>query len=347
MDVAPTTILLLDDRPARAKRLQLALGRMLPRVPVQFLSNAMQAVEHLRKGRDILLMVSKDVGLELKIQATLEDLCHQAASRFWIYDGAHRAIGYTEDRAEKEVTVRSSGAHDFSLLAARILGKPLPESDWQESAVKPKSTQTPDMARLCQTKPPKPGQISLIAIGASTGGIDALVEVLSSLDINTPPILIVQHTRNSDGASLIHVLNKASRLEVVPASHNAPLFPGRAYLMCGDQEHLTIGGSQKRTQKLVASDPVSGHRPSVDVTFRSVAEHGDSVLGVLLTGMGKDGAAGLKEIKDAGGWTIGQDEASSVVYGMPRAAFDIGGVCEQLPLSAVGPRIQLLTRARP
>ena len=124
---------------------------------------------------------------------------------------------------------------------------------------------------------------------------------------------------------------------VQEATNGAPLAPGHVYLAPGGATHLSVsGGGSQVVCKLVASDLVNGHRPSVDVLFNSVAQlYGPKAVGVILTGMGRDGAAGLKAMRDAGARTIGQDEATSIVYGMPKAAFELGAVERQLPVSQI------------
>ncbi len=131
-------------------------------------------------------------------------------------------------------------------------------------------------------------------------------------------------------------LNKVSAATVSEAEDGAPLKPGHVYIAPGGEAHLAVSGGRCR---LVAADPVNGHRPSVDVLFGSVAQLGRPMTGVILTGMGKDGARGLLAMRQAGARTLGQDEASCVVYGMPRAAFELGAVERQLPLSRMAPAI--------
>ncbi len=131
-------------------------------------------------------------------------------------------------------------------------------------------------------------------------------------------------------------LNKAWAAAVSEAEDGAPLRPGHVYIAPGGDAHLVASGGRCR---LIAADPVNGHRPSVDVLFGSVAQLGRPMTGVILTGMGKDGAKGLLAMRQAGARTLGQDEASCVVYGMPRAAFELGAVERQLPLSRMAPAI--------
>lgn len=172
----------------------------------------------------------------------------------------------------------------------------------------------------------------ILAIGASTGGVEALVAILSAFPADCPATVITQHMPATFTRSFAARLDRVSAASVQEATDGAPLTPGNVYLAPGGATHLEVSGGTPRC-RLVASDPVSGHRPSVDVLFRSVARVGRPMTGVILTGMGRDGASGLLEMRQAGARTLGQDEASSVVYGMPRIAYEIGAVERQLPLS--------------
>jgi two-component system chemotaxis response regulator CheB len=177
---------------------------------------------------------------------------------------------------------------------------------------------------------------SIIAIGASTGGVEALISVLSAFPINCPPTVITQHMPAGFTASFASRLNQVCAPAVSEATDGAPLEIGRVYVAPGGGAHLEISGSDKFVCRLRAGDPVSGHRPSVDVLFSSVARAAQArSLGVILTGMGRDGARGLLAIREAGGETIGQDEASCIVYGMPKAAHELGAVARQAPLSKI------------
>ncbi|MCG8568827.1 MAG: chemotaxis response regulator protein-glutamate methylesterase [Spirochaetes bacterium] len=166
----------------------------------------------------------------------------------------------------------------------------------------------------------------VIAIGASTGGTVVLRYILSRLPINCYGIVVSQHMPEGFTAQFSNSLNMVSSLEVKESSDQDKISTGRAIIARGNH-HLKIIRSGAFYQCLHSKEPqVNRHRPSVDVMFQSVAENvGKNALGILLTGMGKDGAEGLKMIKEAGGSTIAQNEQSCVVFGMPRAAIEIGG----------------------
>ena len=175
----------------------------------------------------------------------------------------------------------------------------------------------------------------LILLGASTGGVDALLAVLSAMPVDCPPIAVVQHTGQGFSESLIRLLDRRCALTVEAARNGMELRPGRVCVAAGCPGHIRLK-SNKPYRIAVESGPlVSGHMPSVDALFRSAVPMAPMVVAALLTGMGRDGADGLLALRNAGAATIGQDESSSVVYGMPRAAWEIGAVRQQFPLSEI------------
>lgn len=176
----------------------------------------------------------------------------------------------------------------------------------------------------------------VVAIGASTGGTDAILEVIRDLPTDFPPTLITQHMPAGFTTMYAERLNRECKAQVREVEDGDRLEPGLMLLARGDQ-HLRLA---RDARGLFASsktgEKVSGHMPSVDVLFDSVARTlGPKGVGVILTGMGSDGATGLLRMRKGGAYTIGQDEASSVVYGMPRAAFERGAVATQLPLDDI------------
>lgn len=181
----------------------------------------------------------------------------------------------------------------------------------------------------------QPGKIEIIAIGISTGGPNALREVFAELDPQLPqPIVVVQHMPPGFTYEFANSLNKICPLEVKEAQEGDLVKPGRILIAQGGK-HLVV---EKKPLGVIAhisdAPPQSGHRPSADVLFASVAEQFQNrALGIIMTGMGKDGAASLTRLYQEGSRTIGQDEASAIVYGMPRVAFEMGGVMEQVSLS--------------
>ncbi len=179
----------------------------------------------------------------------------------------------------------------------------------------------------------------VVAIGASTGGVDALQTVISHYPENCPPTVIVQHMPPKFTANFARRLNATTAVNVVEAEDGMSVRAGTVYLAPGGDRHLHLDYRSGIRCRLREGPSRSGHSPSVDELFDSVAKLGNRALGVLLTGMGADGADGLLAIRQAGGRTIGQNKDSSVIYGMPRVAFERGAVQKQLPLNLIGPTI--------
>lgn len=177
----------------------------------------------------------------------------------------------------------------------------------------------------------------VIAMGASTGGVEALKTILGQLPGNMPPILIVQHMPPVFTASLAERLDQSCLSKVQEARHGQALMPGHVYIATGYYHLKVIKHSQWQYYcQLEESEPINSQRPSIDVLFHSLAQQAeDSAVGVLLTGMGVDGAEGMLAIRNAGGVTVGQDEASSTIYGMVRQARTIGSVASQEPLDRI------------
>ncbi|HRD45569.1 MAG TPA: chemotaxis response regulator protein-glutamate methylesterase [Caulobacter sp.] len=174
--------------------------------------------------------------------------------------------------------------------------------------------------------------------GNNAGGVEALLQVISGFPANCPPTLITQHMPATFTKSFAKRLDNASAAHVTEAEDGDLLEHGRVFLAPGGARHLTVHrtGNQLRC-RLVEGEPVNGHSPSVDVLFESVVKAvGGKAAGAILTGMGRDGAKGLLAMRQAGARTLGQDEASCVVYGMPRAAFEIGAVERQYPITRIG-----------
>ena len=175
----------------------------------------------------------------------------------------------------------------------------------------------------------------VVGIGASTGGVDALIAVLSAFPRACPPTVITQHMPATFTASFARRLDQICAATVDVARDGAPLRPGHVYVAPGGPAHLEVVGRRTLTCRLTPGEPRSGHRPSVDVLFSSLAALGNRAVGVILTGMGGDGAEGLLAMRRAGAATFGQDEATCLVYGMPRVAAEAGAVERQLPLEAI------------
>ncbi len=186
----------------------------------------------------------------------------------------------------------------------------------------------------------------LVAIGSSTGGVEALREVITALPPDAPPVVITQHIPPRFSESFATRLDGLSAVRVKEAADGERIVAGHVFIAPGDR-HLAVRRSGAMLVTHVHDGPlVSGHKPSVDVLFHSVAEAcGSKAVGVILTGMGRDGAEGLLRMRQAGAATLGEDESSCVVYGMPKAARDIGAVEKELPLSRIADEILRLCRS--
>jgi two-component system chemotaxis response regulator CheB len=179
----------------------------------------------------------------------------------------------------------------------------------------------------------------IIAIGASTGGTEAIKEVLIRMPANGPGIVITQHMPEAFTASFAQRLDSLSPMTVLEAKDGMQIIPGHAFIAPGNHHLLITRNGARYVCRLNDGPPVNRHRPSVDVLFRSVAENvGPNAVCIILTGMGDDGALGMKEMHDAGIQTLAQDEKSSVVWGMPGSAFKLGGVDELLSIDRVAGR---------
>jgi two-component system chemotaxis response regulator CheB len=222
----------------------------------------------------------------------------------------------------------ASGAEGFQDLIEKV-------KTAARSSVRPRS-EAPAVDRRRDYRPGR----DIVAIGSSTGGVEALLTVLTGFPDTCPPTVITQHMPATFTKSFAARLDRSCGATVTEAYDGAPLEIGKIYLAPGGDTHLEVVRAGGLRCRLRQGDLVSGHRPSVDALFNSVAVAAkDGAVGVLLTGMGRDGAAGLAAMRKAGARTLGQNESTCVVYGMPRAAFELGAVQRQLPLPAIGPAI--------
>ena len=193
----------------------------------------------------------------------------------------------------------------------------------------------------------KPGKIEVIAIGISTGGPNALRDVFKMIDPHLKqPVLVVQHMPAGFTKEFANSLDKICALSVKEAEDGEPIEGGKVYIAPGNYhiyvEQTPLG---KKMLRLSQEPQRNGHRPSADVLFESVAKvYQNRALGVIMTGMGKDGAVELAEMRKQGAWTLGQDEASAIVYGMPKVAYELGGVQKQVSLEKMADEISKLAR---
>lgn len=253
-----------------------------------------------------------------------------------------------------EVTLRALelGAVDF-IAKPRAESAALLQGYADEVRDKIRAARGAHLRRPLAAAPPEPARAEaaagvpsrvlaekLVAIGASTGGTEAIKEVIARLPAEVPGIVMVQHMPEAFTPSFAKRLDSLGAVRVVESKGGERIQPGHAYLAPGHSHLLVRKSGAGWVTELARSEPVNRHRPSVDVLFHSVAkEVGRNAIGVILTGMGKDGAQGMLAMRRAGAWNIGQDQESCVVYGMPREAAQVGAVAEVAGLSGVAARI--------
>jgi two-component system chemotaxis response regulator CheB len=260
----------------------------------------------------------------------------------------------TQAGADVTLEALEIGAVDFIAKPTKDIGTVMTELAGDLQSKVKAASRVRVRARHFEQKPkPKPladkfSPRKIVTIGASTGGVEALKAVLIHLPENCPPILITQHMPERFTASFARRLNSECAMTVTEARNNDVVEQGHVYIAPGAR-HLELARNAGRfVCRLTDDPPVSGHRPSVDVLFRSAAKvAGPDVVGVILTGMGKDGSDGMVQLREAGGITIGQDEATSLIYGMPRVAFERGAVQRQYPLHDIADAILDACRERP
>ncbi len=257
----------------------------------------------------------------------------------------------THRGAEATLAALEIGA--FDCVGKPQPGEPRPFGDLAEKVKAAARTQRSFVqpAKTVVTPPPAVADFrvgrKIVAIGSSTGGVEALIAVLQKFPANCPPTVITQHMPPTFTKSFAERLNRLCAPVVEEATDGARLEIGKVYLAPGGDRHLQVANASAPCCRLVERPPVNGHRPSVDVLFDSVAElAGRNAVGAILTGMGRDGAAGLLKMRHAGARTLGQNEKTCVVYGMPRVAYELGAVEQQLPLAAIGEEILKMTAAR-
>jgi two-component system, chemotaxis family, protein-glutamate methylesterase/glutaminase len=238
------------------------------------------------------------------------------------------APDFAERAAEIMNTIKTMSGVRVVKRRPRLGGVPDPRPETRDPRPEPAKAPAPS------ARPSARRRIDLVAIGSSTGGPDALGKIVGALPPSAPvPILIVQHITVGFHQGLVDWLNNVTPLNVKLGVDGEPIKAGEVVIAPGEH-HMTVDAG--RRIKLIDDVAVRGHRPSATKLFQSVTKaYGAKALGVILTGMGDDGADGLVDLHNAGGWVIGQDEATCVVYGMPREAALRGAVNEVLPLGEI------------
>lgn len=243
-------------------------------------------------------------------------------------DYAEEIVSKIKSAAAAKVVARdtrSSAKNSAAVTMDREAGNSLDE----------KYSATVILQRPAQIKTLKTTE-KIIAIGASTGGTEAIKEVLMQMRPDNPAIVITQHIPPVFSSAFARRMNQCSAMTVIEAADGQQVLPGHAYIAPGDRHLLLVRDGARYRCQLNDGPPVNRHKPSVDVLFRSVAQSaGKNAIGVILTGMGADGARGLHEMRDAGAITIAQDEKSSVVWGMPGEAVKLGAAHKVLALNQI------------
>jgi two-component system chemotaxis response regulator CheB len=245
-------------------------------------------------------------------------------------------LGAVDFVTKPKISIQSGMQEYADLIADKIRAAARARIRRQAPPSTPQGQQGQPSAVLPTLKNPLTSSEKLIIIGASTGGTEAIKEFLMQMPSDCPGILIVQHMPEGFTRSFAQRLNSLCRIAVSEAAHGERILPGHAYLAPGHSHLLLARSGANYMTQLDQGPPVNRHRPSVDVLFRSAAAHaGKNAVGVILTGMGRDGAAGMLEMRQAGAWNVAQDEASCVVFGMPREAIAVGAAHEVGPLQAL------------
>ena len=264
----------------------------------------------------------------VEAEAAAKERAERAAAESAAKAKAERAAAESAAKAKAERAAAESAAK------AKAAAEPT-VSETSDPAAKAFAAATAAKQKILSPFSPK-GKCHVIALGASTGGTEALQTVLQDLPDNTPGILIVQHMPEMFTKMYADRLNRVCKMRCIEARDGERVEVGKIILGAGNY-HLRLARDSKGYYVTSQhGEKVSGHCPSVDVLFQSVAEvAGKDAIGAIFTGMGADGAVGLKKMRDAGAFTIGQDQSTCVVYGMPMVAYNMGAVCRQAPLDKI------------
>ena len=338
-------VLVVDDS-ATVRQVMQAILQTDRRITVSVASDPLIADVKMQKERPDVVITDLEMprmdGLTFLRKIMAESPLPVVVCSGYAAKGTDLALRALEEGAVEIITKPKLGVRDFlhesavllldavwSAAEARVLGRP---------AVPAPARLTADAVLPLRPKArdwnPTHG---LIAVGASTGGTEALRVLLTAMPPDCPPIVVVQHMPENFTKAFANRLNQDCSIEVSEAADDVPLRRGMALIAAGNY-HLVVNNSGSNLVVNIMDGPlVSRHRPSVDVLFRSVAvSAGRNAVGVIMTGMGDDGAQGLLEMKETGAITIAQDEASCVVFGMPREAIARGAVDLVLPLTQIG-----------
>jgi two-component system chemotaxis response regulator CheB len=341
----PLRVLVVDDSAVVRVSLMHILGRAGMEVAVAL--DPIIAMEKMRRERPDVIVLDLEMprmdGLTFLHKLMAEDPLPVVVCSGLVAPGSELALRALEEGALDVVAKPRLGVKGFlEESASRIVHAVRGAS---QAKVRRRVPRPPPVVRHdagAVLPPPSPHLIrrtthKVVVVGASTGGTEALRELLEGLPPDAPGLAIVQHMPAVFTKQFAARLDQVCRIEVKEAENGDRLVSGRALIAPGNRHLVVRRSGALYFVDVVDGPPVSLHRPSVDVLFRSAAQAaGANAVGVILTGMGDDGAAGMAELKKAGARTIAQDEETSVVFGMPREAIALGGVDEVLPLPRIG-----------
>jgi two-component system chemotaxis response regulator CheB len=305
------------------------------------------AMDKMTKARPDVIVLDLEMprmdGLTFLHKIMTEDPIPVVVCSSFTGAGTEAAVLAMEEGAVEIVTKPKLGLREFFEESAVLFADAVRGASRARLSVSSRSGR-PAQPRLTADAVVPPARASrrapttqtIVAVGASTGGTDALKEVLQALPEDSPGLVIVQHMPERFTKTLADRLNRLCRVEVREAQHGDRITAGRALIAPGNRHLILTSRGSSYAVEVTDGPLVSRHRPSVDVLFRSVAQvAGPNAVGVIMTGMGDDGAQGMVELKRAGAATIAQDEATSVVFGMPAEAIARGAVDEVVPLDGI------------
>lgn len=343
-------VILLDIEMPQMNGLQFLKERKLKKIDIPVIILSSVAKEGSAVTMECLELGASDFitkpggSVTLKISDVTNDIIEFVAS----YGGAYAALH------GKKIPEPEFFTHQIKLKEAqRMLQKQKGEEAAKAFQITAADLKTTGSWMAQKSKEPvviKPekdgGKIEIIAIGISTGGPNALRDVFKMIDPHLKqPILVVQHMPAGFTEEFASSLNSICPLTVTEAKDGEKIEGGHIYIAPGGHHMSVVASPLGNTIRISDEEQRNGHRPSADVLFESVAKYyGNNSLGVIMTGMGRDGAAEITEMRKKGAWTLGQDQASSIVYGMPKVAYELGGVQKQVPLMQMADEISKLAR---
>lgn len=339
-------VLVVDDSAVVRQVIPLLLSRE-PGIRVTTAADPLIAMNKMRHARPDVMILDLEMprmdGLTFLRKIMAEDPLPVIVCSGLTGAGTEAALRAMEEGAVEILTKPRIGVKAFLEESAMVLAEAVKGAAQARLRPRPLSASpVPKRERAdAILSPPQKRLLTLttdkiVAVGASTGGTEALRTFLEAMPPDAPGMVIVQHMPEGFTRAFADRLNQTCQIEVKEAANGDRVIPGRALIARGNHHLLLTRNGGHYAVEVVDGPPVSRHRPSVDVLFRSAAKAaGPNAVGIIMTGMGNDGAAGLLEMKQAGAATVAQDEATCVVFGMPKEAIALGGVDEILPLPQI------------